>query len=289
MASSSRPAPEPERVLALFGPTASGKTAVAGALRERLGAEVISADSAALYEGLPILTAAPPYPAHLVGIVPLDREVSVGEFQQLAHRSRRLRRAPARRGRHRPLLSRRARLARAAAAACPRAPRLLAGGGRPARRRGRARAARRAGRRGGRPRARERPSPRRPGARARRGRIVARAPLRHALDRRHSAADAGRRPRGRSRRARPAHRGPSPGDGRGRCRGRGAPRLGGAALGNGAQGARPPGVRDAAGGRRDRRRRPRDAQARPVSAKMAAPHARRRHAGRKPACRGDRR
>ena len=35
-----------ERVLALFGPTASGKTAVAGILRERLGAEVISADSA---------------------------------------------------------------------------------------------------------------------------------------------------------------------------------------------------------------------------------------------------
>ncbi len=45
MASSSRPAPAPEQVLALFGPTASGKTAVAGLLRERLGAEVVSADS----------------------------------------------------------------------------------------------------------------------------------------------------------------------------------------------------------------------------------------------------
>ena len=86
MASRSRRAPAPERrVLALFGPTASGKTAVAGLLRTRLGAEVISADSAALYAGLPVLTAAPPYPARLVGIVPLDREMSVGSYQQLAH------------------------------------------------------------------------------------------------------------------------------------------------------------------------------------------------------------
>ena len=60
-------------LLALFGPTASGKTAVAGVLRDRLGAEVISADSAALYRDLPIITAAPDYPAQLVGIVPLDR------------------------------------------------------------------------------------------------------------------------------------------------------------------------------------------------------------------------
>jgi len=85
MASSSPRVPAPERVLALFGPTASGKTAVAGILRERLGAEVISADSAALYEGLPVLTAAPTYPARLVGVVPLTEDVSVGRYQQLAH------------------------------------------------------------------------------------------------------------------------------------------------------------------------------------------------------------
>jgi tRNA dimethylallyltransferase len=72
-------------VLALFGPTASGKTAVAGILRERLGAEVISADSAALYEGLPVITAAPDYPARLVGVAPLEDDVSVGEYQRLAH------------------------------------------------------------------------------------------------------------------------------------------------------------------------------------------------------------
>jgi tRNA dimethylallyltransferase len=87
MGTSSRPAParSEKHVLALFGPTASGKTAVAAALRERLGAEVISADSAALYEELPLITAAPAYPARLVGVVPLTEDVSVGAYQRWAH------------------------------------------------------------------------------------------------------------------------------------------------------------------------------------------------------------
>lgn len=85
MASSGAPPIASRHVLALFGPTASGKTAVAGILRERLGAEVISADSAALYAGLPVVTAAPDYPARLVGVVPLDEDISVGRYQQLAH------------------------------------------------------------------------------------------------------------------------------------------------------------------------------------------------------------
>ena len=85
MASKSAPAPASKTVLALCGSTASGKSAVAGILRELLGADVISADSAALYEGLPVITAAPGYPAQLVGIVPLTEDVSVGEYQRLAH------------------------------------------------------------------------------------------------------------------------------------------------------------------------------------------------------------
>ncbi len=84
MASSSRHPPA-RSLLALFGPTASGKTAVAGVLRERIGASVVSADSAALYAGLPVITAAPSYPAALVGVVPLDADVSVGAYQRLAH------------------------------------------------------------------------------------------------------------------------------------------------------------------------------------------------------------
>jgi tRNA dimethylallyltransferase len=73
------------KILGLYGPTASGKSAVAGILRERLDGEVVSADSAALYQGIPVLTAAPDYPARLVGVMPLTLEVSVGQYQHLAH------------------------------------------------------------------------------------------------------------------------------------------------------------------------------------------------------------
>ncbi|HEY3920933.1 MAG TPA: tRNA (adenosine(37)-N6)-dimethylallyltransferase MiaA [Gaiellaceae bacterium] len=77
--------PSTPRLIAIYGPTASGKTAVAGLLRQRLDAEVVSIDSAAVYAGIRILTAAPEYPARLVGVVPLDEDVSVGRFQRLAH------------------------------------------------------------------------------------------------------------------------------------------------------------------------------------------------------------
>ena len=70
-------------VLAVFGPTASGKSAVAQAIAARISAELVSADSMQLYRGLPILTNQAP--ARLVGIWPLDHEASVGEYQQLAH------------------------------------------------------------------------------------------------------------------------------------------------------------------------------------------------------------
>ena len=70
-------------VLAIFGPTGSGKSAVAEALTERIDAEIVSADSMQLYRGLPILTNQSP--ARLVGIWPLDHEASVAEYQALAH------------------------------------------------------------------------------------------------------------------------------------------------------------------------------------------------------------
>ena len=72
-------------LVAIYGPTASGKSGVARALAERLGGEVVSADSAALYAGIPILTAAPPPPVRLVGVVALSERVSVGGYQRLAH------------------------------------------------------------------------------------------------------------------------------------------------------------------------------------------------------------
>jgi tRNA dimethylallyltransferase len=72
-------------VLAIFGPTASGKSAVAEALAERIDAEIVSADAMQAYQGLPILTNQPGRPTRLVGIWPLDHEGSVGEYQRLAH------------------------------------------------------------------------------------------------------------------------------------------------------------------------------------------------------------
>ena len=79
----------PERfkdlVLAIFGPTASGKTAVAEAVADRIGGEIVSADSMQAYVGLPILTAQPERPTRLVGIWPLDHEGSVAEYARLAH------------------------------------------------------------------------------------------------------------------------------------------------------------------------------------------------------------
>jgi tRNA dimethylallyltransferase len=72
-------------VLAIFGPTASGKTAVAEAVADRIGGEVVSADSMQAYRGLPILTAQPRRPTQLVGVWPLSHEGSVGEYGALAH------------------------------------------------------------------------------------------------------------------------------------------------------------------------------------------------------------
>lgn len=72
-------------VLAVFGPTASGKTAVAEAVAKRLGGDVVSADSMQAYRGLPILTAQPERPTRLVGIWPLSHEGSVAEYADLAH------------------------------------------------------------------------------------------------------------------------------------------------------------------------------------------------------------
>jgi len=72
-------------VVAIFGPTASGKTAVGEAVSELLDGDVVSADSMQAYRGLPILTAQPERPTRLVGIWPLTHEGSVAEYAHLAH------------------------------------------------------------------------------------------------------------------------------------------------------------------------------------------------------------
>jgi tRNA dimethylallyltransferase len=77
--------PSAPSVVAIFGPTASGKTAVAERVAERLDGEVVSADSMQAYRGLPILTAQPERPTRLVGVWPLSHEGSVAEYAAVAH------------------------------------------------------------------------------------------------------------------------------------------------------------------------------------------------------------
>jgi tRNA dimethylallyltransferase len=83
-AGDSRGAPTVE-VIAVFGPTASGKTAVAEQLADHLGTEVVSADAMQVYRGLPILTNQPARPTRLVAIRSLAEEMSVGAYTGLAY------------------------------------------------------------------------------------------------------------------------------------------------------------------------------------------------------------
>jgi tRNA dimethylallyltransferase len=73
------------RVIAIFGPTASGKTDVAEALVDRIGGDLVSADAMQAYRGLPILTNQSERPTRLVAIWPLSHDGSVAEYQRLAH------------------------------------------------------------------------------------------------------------------------------------------------------------------------------------------------------------
>lgn len=73
------------QVVAIFGPTASGKSAVAALVADELETEVVSADALQVYRGLPLLTNQPERPTRLVGIRSLDQQMTVGEFAPLAH------------------------------------------------------------------------------------------------------------------------------------------------------------------------------------------------------------
>ena len=72
-------------VIAVFGPTASGKSAIAQELALRIGTEVVSADALQVYAGLPILTNQSPAPTRLTAFRDLSEEMSVGEYAGLAH------------------------------------------------------------------------------------------------------------------------------------------------------------------------------------------------------------
>jgi len=75
------------RVVAIFGPTASGKTDVAEAIADRIPAELVSADAMQVYRGLPILTNRSERATSLVGVWPLSHDGSLAEYQELAHQA----------------------------------------------------------------------------------------------------------------------------------------------------------------------------------------------------------
>ncbi len=77
-------------LLAIVGPTAVGKTALGIALAQRLGGEIVSADSRQIYRQMDIGTAKPTpaeralVPHHLIDIVEPDAPFSLALFQDLA-------------------------------------------------------------------------------------------------------------------------------------------------------------------------------------------------------------
>jgi tRNA dimethylallyltransferase len=86
----------PPSVLAIFGPTGVGKTALAFAMADRLRASgerpvAVSADALQVYRGLETLTGVPTAAERtrlehrLVSILPVDARFSVGEYAELAH------------------------------------------------------------------------------------------------------------------------------------------------------------------------------------------------------------
>ncbi len=80
-----------EEALFLTGPTASGKSEVAIQVADRIGAEIISADSMAVYRQMNIGTAKPTdeqrsqVPHHLIDVVDPVDEYSVSQFVMDAH------------------------------------------------------------------------------------------------------------------------------------------------------------------------------------------------------------
>lgn len=75
------------KLIVVTGPTASGKTAYAISLAERLGCDILSADSRQIYRGLPIGTAAPTAEElarvrhHFVGMLELDEPYSAAQYE----------------------------------------------------------------------------------------------------------------------------------------------------------------------------------------------------------------
>lgn len=78
------------KLIAIVGPTASGKTALANRLGARFNGEIVCADSRTIYRGMDIGTAKPTVaeqaavPHHLLDVIEPDQALSAAEFKYLA-------------------------------------------------------------------------------------------------------------------------------------------------------------------------------------------------------------
>src|SRR5581483_6994518 len=85
-----QPWPENPLPVVLVGPTATGKTAAAVELAERIGGEIINADSMQVYRGMDIGTAKPGpeerarVPFHLLDLVTPDQPFTVADWKERA-------------------------------------------------------------------------------------------------------------------------------------------------------------------------------------------------------------
>ncbi len=80
----------PIPILVVVGPTASGKSALAIRLAQRLNAEIVACDALQVRAGLPLLTAKPTerelaqVPHHLIGVFPIDEPATAARYAELA-------------------------------------------------------------------------------------------------------------------------------------------------------------------------------------------------------------
>jgi len=78
------------RVFCIVGPTAVGKSELAADVAVRVNGEVVSADAFQVYRGFDILSAKPAkgtvqkVPHHLIGIVPVEEEMSAVRYREFA-------------------------------------------------------------------------------------------------------------------------------------------------------------------------------------------------------------
>jgi tRNA dimethylallyltransferase len=79
----SLPAPM-QKVIAIVGPTASGKSSLGVYLAHTLGGEVISADSRQVYKGMHVISRAEQ--GHMVGIANPAKQFSAGQYQKEAEK-----------------------------------------------------------------------------------------------------------------------------------------------------------------------------------------------------------